>query len=93
MSNGVNFSAGPDFVLLRDEVTFDMGANDGNTINAFIDIVDDLMVEGTEFLTLSGSIGSPAATGSSFVGGPVTVTILDNDGKIMYAIAECGELD
>ena len=46
MSNGVNLSAGPDFVLLRDEVTFDMGANDGNTINAFIDIVDDLMVEG-----------------------------------------------
>ena len=50
-------------------------------------------MEGTEFLTLSGSIGSPAAAGSSFVGGPVTVNILDNDGKIMYAIAECGELD
>ena len=62
-------------------VTFDTGANDGNTITVFVDVLDDLLVEGTECFTLSGGIGSPAAPGSSFVGGPVTVCILDNDGK------------
>ena len=72
---------GEDFILLRSEVTFDIGANDGNTINVLVDVLDDLLVEGTECFTLTGGIGSPAAPGSSFVGGPVTVCILDNDGK------------
>ena len=70
-----------DFTLLRSEVTFVIGANDGNTITVLVDVLDDLLVEGTECFTLSGGIGSPAAPGSSFVGGPVTVCILDNDGK------------
>ena len=70
-----------DFTLLRSEVPFVIGANDGNTITVLVDVLDDLLVEGTECFTLSGGIGSPAAPGSSFVGGPVTVCILDNDGK------------
>ena len=74
-------AVGEDFILLRSEVTFDIGANDGNTINVLVDVLDDLLVEGTECFTLTGGIGSPAAPGSSFVGGPVTVCILDNDGK------------
>ena len=74
-------AVGEDFILLRSEVTFDIGANDGNTINVLVDVLDDLLVEGTECFTLTGGIGSPSAPGSSFVGGPVTVCILDNDGK------------
>ena len=43
-------------------------------------------MEGTECFTLSGSIGSPAAPGASFVGGPATVCILDNEGKTVSVI-------
>ena len=50
-------------------------------MTVFVNVLDDLLVEGTECFTLSGSIGSPAATGASFVGGPATVCILDNEGK------------
>ena len=89
---------GQDFNLSQSEVTFELGANDGNTITVFVDILDDLFVEGTESFTLSGSIGSPSAPGSgstsgqdsgsgsegsqaAFVGGPVTVSIFDDEGK------------
>ena len=73
---------GQDFTLNRSEVTFDIGANNGNTINVFVDVLDDLLVEGTECFTLSGSISTTtAAPGASFVGDPATVCILDNEGK------------
>ena len=91
---------GQDFNLSQSEVTFDSGANDGSTMTVFVDVLDDLLVEGTESFTLSGSIGSPAASGSGstssqdsgsagspgvpepvFVGGPVTVSIFDDEGK------------
>ena len=68
---------GQDFLLSRTEVTFALGTNDGNVISTFVDILDDLLVEGTENFTLTGSVAPPA----SFVGGPVTVSIIDNDGK------------
>ena len=77
----LSLAVGQDFTLSRTEVTFDQGANDGNFIIVSVDVLDDLLVEGTECFTLSGSIGSPAAPGSTFVGGPVTVCILDNEGK------------
>ena len=80
----LSLTVGQDFTLSRTEVTFDLGANDGNTITVFVDVLDDLLVEGTETFTLSGAISTTtAASGSTFVGGPVTVTILDDDGKIM----------
>ena len=69
------------------EVTFDVGASDGNTINLLINVLDDLLVEGRECFTLSGGIGSPAAPGSTFVGGPVTVCIEDNDCKCVWMMA------
>ena len=87
----LSLAEGQDFTLSRSEVSFDQGAGDGNTISVFVDVLDDLLVEGTESFTLSGSIGSPAASGSTFVGGPVTVAILDDDGKIMHTMAECSE--
>ena len=68
---------GQDFILSRTEVTFGEGSGSGNVINIFVDILDDLLVEGTENFTLTGSVAPPAF----FVGGPVTVTIIDNDGK------------
>ena len=43
-------------------------------------------MEGTERFTLTGSIGSPAAPGASFVGGPATVCILDNEGKTVSVV-------
>ena len=68
---------GQDFILSRTEVTFGVGSESGNGINIIVDILDDLLVEGTENFTLTGSVAPPA----SFVGGPVTVSIIDNDGK------------
>ena len=80
----LSLTVGLDFNLSRTEVTFDIGANDGNVITVFVDVLDDLLVEGTESFTLSGAISTTtAAPGSTFVGGDVTVTILDDDGKIM----------
>ena len=58
-------------------MTFDVGAIDGTTLTVIVDILDDLLVEGTENIVLSGRVASPA----SFVGGPATVSILDDDGK------------
>jgi len=75
--NYPSLAVGQDFTLSRTEVTFALGTNDGNVISAFIDILDDLLVEGTENFTLTGSVAPPAL----FVGGPVTVSIIDNDGK------------
>jgi len=69
-------------MLVRGEVTFDIGANDGNTISVPINILDDPDVEGTETFILTGSVVT-LGTGATFVGGPATVSILDNDGKQM----------
>lgn len=79
---------GQDFILSRTEVTFDEASQDGNTIAVLVDVINDPFVEGTETFTLSGAMGVPAADGTVFVGGPVTVTILDDDGKIVYASPE-----
>ena len=69
-------------MLVRDEVTFDIGANDDNTISLPVNILDDLLVEGTETFTLTGSVVT-LGTGATFVGGSVTISIVDNDGKQM----------
>jgi len=60
--------------------TFDLGANDGNTISLIVDILDDRVVEGTETFTLSGSVVT-TGTIATFEGGPANVTILDDDSK------------
>jgi len=75
-------AGGTDFVLARDEVTFDAGANNGNTISIRIEIWDDLSVERTERFTLTGSVVTTGYIGV-FVGCPATVSILDDDGKWM----------
>ena len=62
-------------------MTFGLGTNDGNVISVFVDILDDLFIEGRENFTLSDSVAPPA----SFVGGPVTVRIIDDDGKHLWA--------
>ena len=69
--------------MSRSQVTFTAGDNDGNTLAIFVDVWDDLLVEGTETITLSGSLHNPTTPGVTFVGGPVTLTILDDDGKII----------
>ena len=38
-------------------------------------------MERMESFTVTGSIGSPAAPGAVFVGGPATGIVLDDDGK------------
>ena len=58
-------------------MTFDLGANNGNAISIFVNILDDNLVEGTEDVVLAGSVDAPA----SFVGGPATFNILDDDCK------------
>ena len=73
---------GTDFVLVLNQVTFDIGASDGNSISVLINILDDLLVEGTETFTLTGSVVT-TGTIATFVGGSATITILDNDGKWM----------
>ena len=65
---------GQDFNLSRTEVTFDVGANDGNRISVFVNILDDLLVEGTENFTLTGSVAPPAS-----FSGSITVSIIDDD--------------
>ena len=84
---------GADFTLLRNDVTFDVGADDGNVINLLINVNDDLLVEGRECFTLSGGIGSPAAAGSTFVGGDVEVCIEDNDCKCVHDCSSIQQLD
>lgn len=58
-------------------MTFDLGTNNGNTITTFVNILDDDLVEGTEDVVLAGSVNAPA----SFVGGPATFNIPDDDCK------------
>ena len=77
-------TVGQDFTLSRNKVTFDLGANDGNSVTVLADILDDCLVEGTECFTLSGGIGSPAAPGAVFIGDPVTICIPDNDSKCVF---------
>jgi len=69
-------------VLVLNQVTFDIGASDGNSMSVLINILDDLLVEGTETFTLTGSVVT-TGTIATFVGGSATITILDNDGKWM----------
>ena len=83
----LSLAEGQDFTLSQTEVTFHQGTNDGNILTVLADVMDDFLVEGTETFTLSGGIGSPAASGSSFVGGPVTVSIADNDCKFVWMMA------
>ena len=75
----LSLAVGLDFILYQTELTFAEGTNNGDII--FVDILDDLLVEGTENFTLTGSVTPPAL----FVGGPVTVTIIDNDGKCVVS--------
>ena len=82
----LSLAEGQDFTLSRSEITFDAGANDGNSITVFVDVLDDLLVEGTECFTLSESISTATAPGASFVGGPATVCILDNEGKTVSVV-------
>ena len=98
----LSLAVGQDFNLSQSEVTFELGTNDGKTKTVFVDVLDDLLVEGTESFTLSGSIGCPSTSGSEstsgqdsgsgivgspgvpeavFVGGHVTVSIFDDEGK------------
>ena len=73
-----------DFNLARSTVTFDAGSNHENTINTFIDVVDDLVVEGIETIVVSGSVASTSGSVPlSFVTGrdTTTITIADNDSK------------
>ena len=49
---------GEDFNLSRTEVTFEIGADNGNTITVFVDVLDDLLAEGTENIVLSGSVAA-----------------------------------
>ena len=94
-------TVGQDFTLSRNKVTFDLGANDGNSVTVLADILDDCLVEGTECFTLSGGIGSPAAPGAVFVGDSVTICITDNDSKCVFvwshatavsSIISCGNI-
>ena len=71
----LSLAVGLDFILHQTELTFAEGTSSGDII--FVDILDDLLVEGTENFSLTGSVALPAL----FVGGPITVTIIDNDGK------------
>ena len=68
--------------VMRDTVTFDVGSADGNTISLDALVLDDRLVEGTESITLVGSIIS-GPSGASFIPGldRVTFNILDNDSK------------
>ena len=43
-------------------MTFDQGSNHENTINSFIDVVDDLVVEGIETIVVSGSVASTSGS-------------------------------
>ena len=94
-ANFLSLAVGLDFIFFQTELTFTEGTSDGDVI--FIDILDDILVEGTENFTLTGSVAAPA----SFVGGPVTVSIIDNDGKCVAVtipqlytlVTECRELD
>jgi len=74
-------AGGSDFIFDPFQFTFDIGARDGNTISFPIIILDDLLVEGTETFTLTGSVVNLVIPAIFVVG--ATITILDNDGKWM----------
>ena len=69
---------GSDF-LLPTELTFDFGAEDNTIKNITIDILDDLLVEGIENFTISGS-ATPLGL-LEHVRGVTVITIVDNDCK------------
>ena len=69
---------------MPNEVTFGFGVHNGNPRTSIVTVLDDLQVEGTESLTLSGNVARTTLS-ASFVGDPVTVDILDDDSK--FAIA------
>ena len=75
---------GQDFILSRTEVMFGVGSNSGNSINIFVQILDDTLVEGTENFTLTGSVAPPASFGSS-----ITVSIIDNDDNNGKCVCLC----
>ena len=77
-----------DYCFITNDVTFDIGANDGNTITVVIDGLDDRLVEGTESFTASASITDPGTQPNgvvpAFIAGTDTtavITIADDDGK------------
>ena len=69
---------GSDF-LLPTELTFDVGTEDNTIKNITIDILDDLVVEGTESFTISGS-ATPLGL-LERVRSVTVITIVDNDCK------------
>ena len=89
------FTAGQDFILFPREALFPIGTINGNGVTTGIYVLDDLKVEGTESLTLSGSVApgappalpgvppTPSPPPASFVGDQVTVDILDDDSKFV----------
>ena len=81
-------TAGPpqvgDFALSRSEVTFDIGANDGNRITLFVDVFDDPIIEGTESFTISITmVDPPAGVTVDPNANTGTVDIQDDDGKYL----------
>ena len=84
---------GRDYTLMPNEVMFGFGVHNGNLRTSIVTVLDDLQVEGTETLTLSGRV-TTATLSASFVGDPVTVDILDDDSKfeIASSITEYGML-
>ena len=73
-------------------MTFDIGANDNNTITVVIDVFDDNLVEGPEFFTVTASIANPGSQPNGVV--PVfvtnaessTINIVDDDSKYNFDI-------
>ena len=68
-----------DFRLVFQSLGLCQGTSNNNVQSLVVDIIDDLLVEGTESFFISGNATAPA----SFVPGRdnATVTILDNDGE------------
>lgn len=77
-------AVGRDYTLMPNEVTFGFGTGNNNRQFSIVTVMDDLQVEGTESLTLSGSVAT-ATPPASFVGDPVTIDILDDDSKFTIA--------
>ena len=71
---------GQDFTVPQTTVTFAVGTPTGDTQPVLVNVIDDDEVEGTESLLLTGIVAPPA----SFVGGPATVNIIDDDGKCVW---------
>ena len=74
-----------DFTLVP-EVIFGFGTRNSNGMFTIVTVLDDLQVEGTEVLTLSGNVApaTPPAPFVSFLGDPVTLDILDDDSKCVW---------